>query len=73
MGLILKHQNTRPDPKTHRINIIDEESWYLTSEEPIGEDDNDEEMELDTEITKADYDKIVQSILQRKLVFPLSF
>lgn len=56
-----------------RINIIDEESWYLTSEEPIGEDDNDEEVELDTEIRKADYDKIVQSILQRKLVFPLSF
>lgn len=53
-----------------RINIIDEESWYLTSDEPIGEDDNDEEMQLDTEIAKADYDKIVHNILQRKLILP---
>ena len=50
-----------------KIVLSSKQIYDIYTDEPIGTDDNDEEMEMDLTVTLADYEKAVRPVFQRAI------
>ena len=58
-----------------KINLspADKVSYEILTDEPIGEDDEGNEIEIDLTVAKDDYESVVKPIFQRQLIYLMSY